>query len=185
MAAEATTGMTVRSFLRAASAAVLCGLIAADSVGTASSALAAPGVGRAMTSRAPSAARSDTPYPPVTATHGDLVLTLKVSASGATVDARATLTNRGQADFAYFGGCAPPIVQIQARDSSLRHVYGWQKPRTSCFALAKMSLKPGASVKTHARFTIVNAVRVFAQVPRTVDGKKLFATPKVMVVPSI
>src|SRR5690348_17215292 len=72
----------------------------------------------------------------VRATHQQLALKLTVQASGSTVTAKASLTNRGSAPYKYYGACVPPFLQIQATDAAGNHLYGWTPPQVTCMALS-------------------------------------------------
>jgi len=126
---------------------------------------------------------ADPYYQIARARHGSLVLTLKVHQLPSSVDAIAILSNRGPAVFRYFAGCAPPIVQIQARGAAGQWVFGWRKPRIQCFAISPRSVSPGSSIRTHAHFTMEGTISVFAQVPRALKGKKLFVTSPITLTP--
>ncbi len=116
------------------------------------------------------------------ASHDGLALVLSLRVYSSTVKAQAKLTNTGSSPFEYYGGCAPPIVQIQARDTAGRHVYGWVPPRVNCLALSVQHLAPGASVRTRVHFTIVGPVKVRGVVQVKV-GARLFQTRPITVIP--
>ena len=114
------------------------------------------------------------------ARHGNLLLALSVGTSGSTVIAHARLTNRGNTAWKYYGGCAPPVLQIQARDANGNHVYGWKPPRVQCFALAVQYLQPHASIQKRARFGAHGTVYVRALVP--LQAGKAFQTREIKVI---
>lgn len=105
-----------------------------------------------------------------------LVLTLRVHTSGSTVFAHATLRNTGADSFTYYGACAPPVLQIQARDSEGQRLYGYKKPRITCHALSVLHLDPGASSSGSAQFSGHGVISTYAKVPTGTSPKKLFTT---------
>jgi len=96
---------------------------------------------------------------------GDLILTLSAHATGTTITANARLTNTGGQAWTYYGGCAPPVLQIQARNGANQRVYGWKASRINCHALALLHLEPGASIHKQAMFDTQETVYVRALVP--------------------
>lgn len=117
------------------------------------------------------------------ASHGGLKLVLSTRVSGAVVSTRARLTNTSGYPFTYYGGCAPPILQIQARDAAGHHLYGWVPPRVSCLALSVQQLAAGASIQKSARFPILGLTRVRAVVQIKVTPSYLFQTHPLNVTP--
>lgn len=117
------------------------------------------------------------------ASHGGLMVTLSTRVSGPVVRARARLTNTGSRPFEYYGGCAPPILQIQARDAASHHLYGWLPSRVSCLALAIQHLAPGASIEKSARFPILRPARIRAVIQVKVTPVYLFQTRSLNVTP--
>ncbi len=117
------------------------------------------------------------------ASHDGLTLVLSTRVSGPMVIARARLTNTAATPLTYYGGCAPPILQIQARDASGHHIYGWIPPRVNCLALSVRHLAPGASVRKSAHFLILGPTRVRAAVQVKVAPGYLFQTRPLRVTP--
>lgn len=117
------------------------------------------------------------------ASHDGLRLAVSTRVSGPVVTVHASLTNTSSRPFTYYGGCAPPILQIQARDAAGRHVYGWVRPRVNCLALSVRQLAPGASIRRGARFPILGLTRVRAAVQVKVGLAYLFQTRPLNVTP--
>ena len=115
------------------------------------------------------------------AEYQQLELTLRVHTSGSTVYARATLQNTASSPFSYYGACAPPVLQIQARDEQGHRVFGYAKPRISCLALSLMHLGPGQTIIKQARFSANGTITLYAKVPAGSSPKKLFTTPALTV----
>lgn len=118
------------------------------------------------------------------ASYNGLTLVLVTRVSGATVTARAKLTNRGASALEYYGGCAPPVLQIQANDAVGRHVHGWLPPRVRCGALSVLYLAPGASIIRTAHFRAPGIVNVRAVVQVRVTPSHLFQTPPLKLRPA-
>lgn len=112
--------------------------------------------------------------------HGNLILRLAVSTSESTVSAEAKLTNSGDKAWRYYGGCAPPIVQIQVRDARGNLVSGWRPPRVQCFALTVKYLKPHGNIQKGVRFSSEGTFYVQVVVPLRVG--KSFQTRDIKVV---
>ena len=124
----------------------------------------------------PTSVRAQSGYQVARAQYEQLVLTLRVHTSGSTVYARAILRNTGSDPFTYYGACAPPVLQIQARDGDGQRVYGYKKPRITCHALSVLHLDPGASISQSAQFSGHGVISTYAKVPTGTSPKKLFTT---------
>lgn len=119
----------------------------------------------------------------VHASRDGLALVLAARVYGPVVIAQARLTNTASSPFTYYGGCAPPVLQIQTRDAAGHHVYGWVSPRVNCLALSVRHLAPGASIRKSAHFFIHGRVKVRAAVQVKVAPGYLFQTRVLTVAP--
>jgi hypothetical protein len=117
------------------------------------------------------------------ASHDGLTLALSTRISGPVVTAQAKLTNTSSRPFNYYGGCAPPILQVQARDAGGHHVFGWVPPRVNCLALSVRQLAPRASIRRSAHFPILGLTRVRAAVQVKIGSGYLFQTRPLNVTP--
>jgi len=124
----------------------------------------------------PTSVRAQSGYQVARAQYEQLVLTLRVHTSGSTVYARAILRNTGSDPFTYYGACAPPVLQIQARDGDGQRVYGYVKPRITCHALSVLQLDPGTSISQSAHFSGHGDISIYGKVPAGTSQRKLFTT---------